>query len=549
MSKKMGLLLSGLLVIAIAFGVAGAARAQGPVTFIFGRGGDSVQLDPIVVTDGESFRVTNQGCEGLTTFDGSTTVVVPALAESWEANEDGTVWTFHLRQGVKFHDGTDFNADAVVFNFERWRFTDNPYHFPELVFEYYEAMFNGFDDDSIITDVVALDEYTVQITLSAPLAPILANLAMSSFNISSPAAIQEYGPDYGTPEVGYVCTGPYRFVEWVTDDHITLERFPDYWGEIEGNVEQIIIRVIPDNSARFAALQAGEIHAQEQGNIEDIRDLPRGEGSGDIYLLTRPALNTGYLAFNYHVQEFQDVRVRQAISLAIDRQAIVDAFVGPFGEVANNFLPPMIWGHNPDVVAEYNPESARELLAEAGYPDGLSEVTILNEDGTTTTSPLFLYFMPVVRFYNPDPEGIAQAQAQYLADVGIQVQLQSAGDWATYLDMRRNGRLLGLYQLGWGGDNGDPDNFLGYFFGQTNLPREGFYNNPELAAILQEAAVTPSQADREPLYQQAEAMLAADAARVFMFHQQTPLVFRGEVSGYIPNPVGVELYKYVTVAQ
>ncbi len=540
MSKKIGLLFSSLLVVTMVFGVVGTLQAQEPVTFIFGRGGDSVQLDPAVVTDGESFRVTNQGCESLLAYDGETTNVIPSLATDWESNEDGTVWTFNLREGVKFHDGTDFNADAVVFNFERWRFTDNPYHFEEQAYEYYDYMWGGLDDDSIITAVEALDDYTVQFTLSQPLAPILANLAMPMFSIASPTAIQEYGPDYGTPGVGYVCTGPYKFVEWIPDDRIVLERFEDYWGEIEGNVDRIIIRTIPDNSARFAALQNGEIHAMEQANIED---LAIAEESDDLYVLTRPALNTHYLAFNYRIQEFQDVRVRQAISLAIDRQAIVDAFFGQYGQVATNFLPPLVWGHNDELSVEYNPERARELLAEAGYPDGFSEVTL--DDGTKI--PLTLYYMPIVRFYNPDPEGIAQAEANYLADIGIEVQIASAGDWPTYLDMRRNGELIGMYQLGWGGDNGDPDNFLCYFFCDGPKPEEGFYDNPELREILQEARVTPDQAARQSLYEEAEAMLAEDVGRIFIAHQQTPLVFRSEVEGYVPNAVGTDLYRFVTI--
>ncbi len=557
MKKRMGWLFTGVLVAAFLLVPLGGAFAQEePVTFIFGRGGDSVQLDPAVVTDGESFRVTNQGCESLLGYDRETTNVIPRLAESWESNEDGTVWTFYLRQGVTFHDGTPFNADAVVFNFERWRFTDNPYHFAEQAFEYYDYMWGGFDDDSIIESVEAVDEYTVRFTLKEPLAPILANLAMPMFSIASPTAIQEYGADYGTPDVGYVCTGPYKFVEWVTDDHITLERYEDYWGEIEGNVERIIIRVIPDNSARFAALQAGEIHAMEQANIEDLQIA---EESDDMYVLTRPALNTAYLAFNYRIQEFRDVRVREAISLAIDRQAIVDAFYGQYGEVANQFLPPVIWGRNEDIPEpEYNPERARELLAEAGFPDGFSEVHVLAvdeetnqviEDELVDTIPVRLYWMPIVRFYYPDPEGIAQAMASYLADIGIEVELTQAGDWATYLAARREGELLGLYQLGWGGDNGDPDNFLCYFFCGIPKPEEGYYDNPEVEELLMTARVTPDQDARADLYSQASWLLYEDVARLWIAHNRTPLIFSNMVEGYIPNAVGTDLYRFVTIVQ
>jgi peptide/nickel transport system substrate-binding protein len=553
MSKKFGVL-SVLLVLAMMFGVVGALQGQEPVTFIFGSFTNPVQLYGAVVTDGVSFRVLNQGCESLTVFDGGTTNVVPSLAESWESNDDLTEWTFFLREGVTFHDGTPFNADAVVFNFEAWRDTDNPLHFEAQVYEYYDYMFRGFDEGSLIQNVEAVDEYTVKFTLSDPYVQMLNTMAMAMFQIHSPAALEEYGEDYGTPAVGYVCTGPYEFVEWVTDDHLTQDLYADYWGEIEGNVERIVTRVVPDNASRFAALQAGEIHAKEQATPEELALI---EASDELYVQYRPSLNVMYVAFSYRIAEFRDPLVREAISLAMNRQAYVDAFYPPgAAEVANTFLPPLLWGYNPDVpMPEYDPDRAVELLAEAGYPDGISDVTLLavDEDGNIledeveATIPLTLYWQPATRPYNPDGEGIGQAMAADLAAIGVNVQLDNGGDWATYLDLRRNGELSGLYQLGWTGDNGDPDNFSGYFFANCNEPQEGYFDFPEICEMLTEAGSLVEQADREPLYQQADALLAENVGRLTIAHTGVPLVFRSEVSGFVPNPVANEYFRYITI--
>ncbi|MGD2177642.1 MAG: ABC transporter substrate-binding protein [Anaerolineae bacterium] len=532
-------------------------------TFIFGRGGDSVQLDPAIVTDGESFRVTGQCLEPLYQYEPGSTKAIPALATECTANEDSTVWTCSLREGVKFHDGTDFNADAVVFNFERWRFTDNPYHFDSQVFEYYEYMWNGFDDDSMITNVEALDEYTVEFTLAEPLAPFLANLAMDIFAISSPAAIEEYGEDYGLPSAGCVGTGPFEFVEWVEGDHITVEANEDYWGG-RPTIDEVVWRVIPDDSARFLALQAGDIHALEQAVVEDLQTA---EEDPDLYVETRPALNTGYLAFPYQTEEFQDIQVREAVVHAINREGLVENFYGKYGEVAHNFLPPLIWGHNEDVEPwEYDPELAQQLLADAGFPDGLSEVTIafdisdaegnvVYEEGQKL--PLTLLYMPVTRFYYPSPKEIGEAMAADLARAGFDVTLELAGDWATYLGLRREGRLTGLYMLGWGGDNGDPDNFHNYFFGGLSAPdatkepdqREGWYANQEVAELCYEGLVTPDQADREPIYEQIEQLLHDDVARLWIAHNNTPLIFSSKVSGYVPQPVGADYYEGTVIEQ
>lgn len=521
-------------------------------TFIFGRGADSVQLDPALVTDGESFRVTGQVLDSLYAFELGTTNPVPSLAEC-TPNEDASVWACKLREGVKFHDGTDFNADAVIFNFERWRFTDHPYHFLSQVFEYYEAMWGGFDDASIITEVKKIDDLNIEFVLSSPMAPFLANLAMDMFAISSPAAIEAAGEAYGTPTGGCVGTGPYKFVSWQEGTEIVLVANDNYWGE-PAKVKNVIIRVIPDDSARFLALQAGDIDALEQAVVED---LTTAEADLNLQVLTRPALNTSYLAFNFKILEFQDVRVREAVAHAIDKEGLISNFFGKYGTVATNFLPPLLLGHNPDIADwTYDPELSRSLLADAGFPEGLNEVTVAEDvtdaDGNVLYAagdkiPLRLYYMPVTRFYFPASKEVGEGMAANLTAAGFNVELYLEGDWPTYLGSRRNGTLMGLYLLGWGGDNGDPDNFLGYFFnsGDEPIKQEGWYQNADLAALLREAVTLPDPEARAELYRQAEQMLHDDVARVWLGHNNTPLILSAAVQGYTPQPVGAENYEHV----
>ncbi len=532
-----------------------AEEPAGPSQFIYGRGTDSVGLDPAIVTDGESFRVSGQVLEGLYTFAPGTTSPTPALAEECAANEDATIWTCTLRQGVKFHDGSDFNADAVIFNFERWRFTTNEYHFAEQVFEYYEAMWGGFDDAGVITGIEKVDDFTVKFTLATPMAPFLANLAMDSFALSSPAAIEANGAAYGTPAVGAVGTGPFKFVEWAEGDHITVEANADYWGG-KATVDQVIWRVIPDASARYLALKAGDIHGMEQATPEDFE---AAQSDPELQVLFDAPLNTVYLAFNFKIKELQDPKVREAIAHAINKPAMAEAFWGASGQVAKTLVPSSMWGYN-DAIEDfaYDPELSKQLLAEAGYPDGLSQMTIaediLDAEGNVVykagdVMPLRFNYIPADRFYISGPKAVAEAMAADLAKAGIITELYTPGDWATYLGERRNGTLVGLYMLGWGGDNGDPDNFTGYFYSPAAEPiaREGWYKNPELAALLQEAVTLPSQDERDPLYQEADQMLHDDVARIWLVHQATPILLSAKITGYQPQAVDADDYNMVVV--
>ncbi|HNZ14170.1 MAG TPA: ABC transporter substrate-binding protein, partial [Anaerolineaceae bacterium] len=248
-----------------------------------------------------------------------------------------------------------------------------------------------------------------------------------------------------------------------------------------------------------------------------------------------------------------------AVAHAIDKEGLIKNFFGDYGTVATNLLPPLVWGHN-DAVEDwaYDPELSRQLLAEAGFPDGLSEVTIaediMDADGNVVYKagdviPLRLYYMPVTRFYFPAAKEIGEAAAANLVAAGFNVELYLEGDWPTYLGSRRNGLLVGLYFLGWGGDNGDPDNFTGYFFGSGTEPikREGWYQNAELAELLQEAAVTPDYATREALYKQAEQMMHDDVTRVWLGHNNTPLIFLKSIKGYVPQPVGADYFEFVEI--
>jgi peptide/nickel transport system substrate-binding protein len=353
----------------------------------------------------------------------------------------------------------------------------------------------------------------------------------------------ECGENYGTPTCGAVGTGPFKFVEWVEDDHITVEANADYWAGTP-TIGKIVWRVIPDDSARFLALKAGDIHAMEQAGIEDIK---AAEEDPNLYV-EATGLNTGYLAFNYHIEELQDPRVREAIFHAIDREGLRQAFYGNYGQVPTTFLHPSMWGR-PDLEAwEYDPELAKQLLAEAGFPDGLKEVHNLD---TGEVGTLTFYYMPVTRFYYPSPKEIGEAMAADLAKVGIDTELVLEGDWPTYLAAAREGKLYGLYMLGWGGDNGDPDNFLCYFFcrctDEESAKGQGWYVNPELAELLKNAAVETDQAERAKMYARAETMLYEDRARLWVMHNDTPRLFSSKVSGFVVQPVGADKYEWVVI--
>ena len=300
-------------------------------TLVYGRGGDSTSLDPITTTEGEAFKVTENIFETLLEYGEKDTTVQPGLAEKWEASDDGLTYTFKLRQGVKFHDGTDFNADAVVFNFERWMNGD------EKKFPYY-TMFGGYkaDEGHVIKEVKAVDANTVQFVLKRPQAPFLKNLAMSPFGIASPAAVEKYGDDFRSHPVG---TGPFKFVEWKKKDRIVVEKNPDYWQQGLPKLNKIIFRVIPENAARLNALSKGEIDVMDGLNNSDEATV---KSNDKLQIIERPSMNVGYIGLTNTRKPFDNKLVRQAINYAIDKKAIIDAFYGGKALPAKNQMPTSI---------------------------------------------------------------------------------------------------------------------------------------------------------------------------------------------------------------
>ena len=311
-----------------------ACSQQTGRTLVFGRGGDSVGLDPALETDGESFKVCDNIYETLVTFVPERTDLAPGLATSWQASEDGLTWTFHLREGVVFHDGMPFNADAVVFSLARQFKADHPFHKVEGAYQYWSSM----SMSEIVRDVRKIDDVTVGIDLKRPNAPFLSNLAMNFCAIVSPSAVEKWGADFARHPVG---TGPFRFVNWIKDDRIVLDRNPDYWGSAP-KIERLIFRSIPENSVRLIALTQGSIDGMDN-LVPDF--LPTIESHDHLALLSQPGMNVGYLAMNMDKEPFQKLNVRRAINHAIDKQALIDNLYQGLAIPAVNPIPPTIWSY------------------------------------------------------------------------------------------------------------------------------------------------------------------------------------------------------------
>lgn len=524
-----------------------AAPAEGNIEgfLIYGGSGEPDSLDSMNTTTGTALIVAQQIQETLVGFKPGTLELVPELAESWEANADSTEWMFKLREGVKFHDGTDFNADAVAFNFNRLADPNFEYGFRAEgnTFPIFPDIFGGFvgDPNSVWKSVEAVDASTVKFSLTRPV-PLFPNyVAASYFGLSSPEAVKAQGVKYGTPEGGAVGTGAFVFKSWTAAQSLTLTRNEDYWGE-KAKMPGVVVRFIADASARLAELQAGAIDFTVN-LAPDARSTI--EGSSDLALVELEPFNIAYLSLNINTKPFDDVRVRQAMAYAIDKQAILDGFYGGIGSVATDFLPDgLSWARSSNIDPyAYDPEKAKALLAEAGYPDGFD--TMVMTDGTEV--PLELWYMPVSRPYYPTAQAVAEAYSTYFADIGVKVELKTE-DWGVYLDNWDAGKKGGMVMLGWTGDYGDPNNFLYTHFGPGNEDEAG-YKNEEVYTLLQDAGSATTQEDAATLFQQAGELINKDMPRIPIVHAPPVFAQKKALSGWLPNPTGGESFAPITVAQ
>ena len=489
---------------------------------VFGRGSDSVGLDPALENDGESFKVCDNIYETLVTYGEESTAIEPQLAKSWVSSEDGLTWIFHLRTDVRFHDGTSFNAAAMLFSLGRQFFKDHPFHQVEGTYKYWK----GMGMDAIVAGMEAPNDSTFVISLNQPNAPFLSNLAMNFAAAVSPAAVRRYGEDFFKNPVG---TGPFRFVEWRKDERIVLSRNDDYWGPVP-RLDRLIFKPIQDASVRFLELRTGAIHGLDNLSpefIDAIRENP------DLNLLTQAGMNVGYLAMNMDKKPFDNHLVRLALNHAIDKQSLVDNFYQGLAAPAKNPIPPTLWGYDDTVEPyPYDPAKARELLAEAGYSEGFATE---------------LWTMPVPRPYMPQPDKIAQAIQADLEKVGIRARIVQ-WEWGTYLDKVFNGEHT-MALLGWTGDNGDPDNFLYVLLDKSAAIKPAqniaFYRSDELHEILVRARRTSDQWKRTRLYAAAQQIIHRDAPWVPLVHATQTAAFQRKVQGFKLHPTGSKWFHKV----
>lgn len=531
--KKKYLSLTLALVIALAMALTGCGNSSSSKssdsgkTLVFGRGADTTSLDPAVVTDGESFRVTQNIYDTLVAYDykNQSTDVKPSLAKSWKISSDGKTYTFTLNKGIKFSDGTAFNADAVVYNFDRWMNGK-----ASGKFAYFPSMFGGYKGDAglVIKSVTAPDENTVVFTLKRSSAPFLKNLAMSPFAIASPAAIKKYGGKFGTSAA--VGTGPFLFKNWKKNNTITLVKNKHYWKKGLPKLDSIVFKVIPDNSARLNALKNGEIDLMDGLNPSDIDGL---KGNKDLHVSYRPPMNVAYLGFNVTMKPFDNKKVRQALNMAVDKEALNKAFYNGQAQTATNPMPPVLLGFDKSIKDyPFDLKAAKKLLAEAGYPHGF-----------TTT----LYTMSNPRDYMPQPAKTAEAIQATFGKIGVKVKIENV-EWSSYIEKLQKGGAP-MYLMGWIGDNGDPDNFLYTLLdkdsaGSNNL---SFYKSEPLHKVLIAAQTETNDAKRVALYEKAQKIIHEDAPWVPLEYAKAALVGKSTISGYLPSPTGSEPLEDVTI--
>ncbi|MBK5926758.1 ABC transporter substrate-binding protein [Rhodobaculum claviforme] len=479
-----------------------------PSVLVVGQIAEPQALDPHAVTAVNDFRILMNLYDGLVRYAPGTLEVEPALAEAWEISEDGTVYTFTLREGVTFHDGAAFDAEAVVWNFERMLDEDHPYHFTgpfPLSFFF-----------SVIEGVEAVDTHTVRFTLSEPFAPFLSNLAYPTGLIVSPAAVQEHGQEFGRNPSG---TGAFRFQEWRSNERVTLVRNPEHWDGMAAS-EAVIFRPITDANTRTAEMLSGGIDIMVE--VPPVA-LSRFDGPG-FEIVEQAGPHVWFLILNTREGPFTDVRVRQAANYAINKSALVDDVLEGTATVASGPTPPAFaWAYAGLDPYPFDPDRARELLAEADA-EGAEITFYVTEGGSGMLDPV--------------PMGTA-IQAD-LAAVGFDVTIETY-EWNTFLG-RVNPGLEGradMAQMAWMTNDPDTLPFLALrtdAFPEAGGFNSGYYSNPEVDALLEAARVSTDQDERARLYKEMQEIVQQDAPWVFVANWVQNAVTTDRVANFALEP-------------
>mgnify|MGYP003701465155 CR=1 FL=1 len=492
-------------------GFAAPAAAQTPPgVLIVAQIAEPKSLDPHAVTAVNDFRILMNVYDGLVRYKSGTLAVEPALATGWTISEDGTVYTFALREGVTFHDGTPFDAAAVKFNFDRMLDEKNPYHdtgpFPLSFFF------------SAVDKVEAPDPKTVVFHLKEPYAPFLSNLAYPTGLIVSPAAVKKYEKDFGRHPVG---TGPFRFVEWESNSKVVVEGNPDYWDGAPA-LQAVVFRPITDANTRVAEMLSGGIDMMVEVPPDNLATF---EKDPSFTVSEQAGPHLWFLILNAKSGPMADKRVRQAVNYAIDKTALVDNVLQGTAEVAAGPTPPAFaWAYDDSLQPyPYDPAKAKSLLKAAGA-EGAELTFYVTEGGSGML----------------DPVAMGAAIQADLAAVGLKVKIETY-EWNTFLG-KVNPGLEGkadMAEMAW--MTNDPDT-LPYLALRTGaFPdkggfNSGYYSNPKVDKLLEEARRETDQKKRAALYRQMQEIVHDDAPWAFIANWKQNAVTGAQVQGFELQP-------------